>query len=324
MSSPRIKSASALFTKADLEEYAQYLQQPCDCHGDSYVFSREYPPWIISFMKLSNKRPPQYAIVRTVLRRLRERNALPRCQMTRICDYICAARAVSIEDQQATEYISRIETSKDRLVRALGQLNYVRKAIDKEQSSESDASRSLIENMDSIQILQLAEDCLRSSIEIKSRQNDSFSIRRKRGHLFALRKVAFDLIFEYQHSDRHNATVSDISFIIPVLHEAIHRQPPNRTAKSEYQSEKDQYSIENLLKEKKRLNKAPTRRKLEEIMRQCQGYLPGLRERIQTESLKELRLELRAPQVPTSRRCADIIKFSEIYAGLVRDRSNDA
>jgi hypothetical protein len=342
MSQPRLKSLSGQFTEIEKQQLVEFLLRPCNaanvpagttdqeresCGGLVEPLREQFQIWIKNFLKEVNKTEGDRPMARTILCRLWEANALPRCQMECICTYVYLTIEITRAKKIADAFVEKRNQAMKEIEKATKQITYLREHLTEEEESVVGKYQFPSLNKGIFLILDLVTDCLKAVEEIKSLHKSAFSQQRMTRVLHALRKMALSQAMENVHSSGKIATIADISILTEILHVAIGGRPPDKRERRQYAadggpySEDDlnaadggPYSRDNLSKESTRLFDEPTQSKLQYLVDGFEEILPDFTKRVEFESISEMRPEMRPKQVTVSRLCADILDICQQYA----------
>ncbi len=175
MSQPRLKSLSGQFTKIEQQQLVQFLLRPCDaanvpagttaqeresCAGLVEPFREQYPIWIENLIKEVNKTEGDRPLARTILCRLWEADALPRCQMECICTYVYLTIEITRAKKIADAFVNERNQAMRQIEKATKQITYLREHLSEEEESAIDKYQFPSLNKEIFFILDLITDCL--------------------------------------------------------------------------------------------------------------------------------------------------------------------
>ena len=233
--------------------------------------------------------------------------------MERICTYVNLTIEITKAKKIGDAFVNERNRSLKQMAKTTKQITYLRVLLTEEEESAIDKYQFPSLNKEIFLVLDLVTDCLKAVEEIKSLHKSAFSQQRMTGALYALRKMALSQAMENVHSSGKIATIADISILTEILHVAIGGRPPDKRERRQYATDGGPYSKNNLSKESTRLFAEPTQSKLQHLVDGFEEILPGFTERVEFESISEMRPEMKPRQVTVSRLCADILDTCQQY-----------
>lgn len=282
-----------------------------DC--SEYMDHGLYAYFMARFVGLLNYEDVNYKMARMSMRRLWEDNALPKCQMTALCQYVRLGLETDRIPVDEKTYSSYLSDTRDQVKTAIDEFRKLKFLLLQEQEFAASRFSFQKHNDEVLWIIDLAEDCLKAAQEIRNIRRANFNVRTRTDALFAIRKKACEHALIHVHKGRGIAQPYDLSRILAVLHEAIAGRFPSIKVCSRY--DKD-----NLEKELERLKENYTQKTLQNVEQGIEAIRPGALD-LDNESWTD------ATQTPKSvdysAGCSEILSLSHIHQDYRKSSDKD-